>query len=325
MLEMIQSVLPLADVNETFWFPTQASTFAKEIDSFYDILFWISMFFFVIIMVPMGYFMWKYRQRKGYQGSPEALHNNALEITWTVIPTFIVVWIFARGTIGYLDMTKMPEGDVLEIKVQAMKWAWSFEYPNSAVHETLHLPVGRPVKLIMRSDDVLHSLFIPAFRCKQDIVPGRYNRMWFEAIKTGEFDLFCTEYCGDKHSQMITRVFVHEPEEYEKWVAEAARPPESPVEHGEWLYQRRGCKSCHSIDGTKVIGPSFKGSWGKDVDLSVGRTIRFDENYVRRSILEPQAEFRNGYQGASAMPSYQGRFKEKELDAIIEFMKSLKD
>jgi cytochrome c oxidase subunit 2 len=269
--------------------------------------------------------MWKYRDRPGYKGDPEALHNNALEIFWTVVPTFIVVWIFARGTVGYLDMAKPPEADLLEIKVQAQKWAWSFEYPNGAIDVHLHIPRDRPVKLIMRSDDVLHSLFIPAFRAKTDIVPGRYNVMWFQATKDGEYDLFCTEYCGDKHSEMLAKVFVTENAEYEKWVANAAKPPEAPVEHGKWLYERRGCKSCHSIDGTKVIGPSFKGTWGKDVPLAAGSPVAFDENYVRESVLEPQAKSRDGYQSASAMPSYQGRLKEKEIMALAEYMKSLKD
>jgi cytochrome c oxidase subunit 2 len=313
------------DLHKTFWFPEQASTFAPEIDSFFYAILWICIIFFVLIVVPMGYFMWKYRDRPGYKGDPEALHNNALEIFWTVVPTFIVVWIFARGTVGYLDMAKPPEADLLEIKVQAQKWAWSFEYPNGAIDVNLHIPRDRPVKLIMRSDDVLHSLFIPAFRAKTDIVPGRYNVMWFQATKDGEYDLFCTEYCGDKHSEMLAKVFVTENAEYDKWVANAAKPPEAPVEHGKWLYERRGCKSCHSIDGTKVIGPSFKGTWAKEVPLAAGGPVPFDENYVRESVLEPQAKAREGYQSASAMPSYQGRLKEKEIMALAEYMKSLKD
>jgi cytochrome c oxidase subunit II len=315
----------LGDVHKTFWFPEQASTFAPEIDSFYYAILYISYVFFFLIIIPMGYFMWKYRMRPGYKGSPEALHNNALEITWTIIPTFIVVWIFARGTVGYLDMAKPPEGELLEIKVQAQKWAWSFEYPNGAIDTNLHLPRDKAVKLTMRSDDVLHSLFVPAFRAKTDVVPGRYNVMWFEPTKNGEYDLFCTEYCGDKHSQMVAKTIVHDQADYVKWVLEAAKPPVDPVEHGKWLYERRGCKSCHSIDGKKVIGPSFKGGWGKEVVLAKGSPVRFDENYVRTSILDPQAMARDGYQTASAMPSYQGRLKEKEIMALIEFMKSLKD
>jgi len=319
-------IMPLfGDVEKTFWFPEQASTFAPEIDNFYYAILYISYVFFFLIIAPMGYFMWKYRMRPGYKGAPEALHNNALEITWTVIPTFIVVWIFARGTWGYLDMAKPPEGDLLEIKVQAQQWAWSFEYPNGAIDNTLHLPRDKAVRLILRSDDVLHALFVPAFRAKTDIVPGRYNVMWFQPTKNGEYDLFCAEYCGDKHSQMITKTFVHDQADYDAWVAKAAQPPIKQDEHGKWLYERRGCQSCHSIDGKKVIGPSFKGSWGKEVALAKGSPVRFDEKFVRQSILDPQSQARDGYQSASAMPTYQGRLKEKEILAIIEFMKSLRE
>jgi cytochrome c oxidase subunit 2 len=316
--------LPLADANKTFWFPEQASTFAAEVDSFFYFILWLSVFFFVLIVGGMAYFIWKYRERPGYRGNPEAEHNTPLEITWTVLPTFIVIYIFVRGAAGYLNMSRAPS-ETLDIQVQAQKWAWTFTYPNGAVSPELHLPIDQAAKMVMRSSDVIHSFFVPAFRAKSDVVPGRYNLMWFQPTKEGTYDLLCTEYCGDKHSEMLTKVTVHSKEGYEKWVADAAKPPEDPVEHGKWIYERYGCKSCHSLDGSKVVGPSFQGSWGVDVALAGGKGSQaFDENYVRESILDPQAKARSGYEAASAMPSYQGRLKEEQLAAVIEFLKSLK-
>lgn len=356
----------LADKNVSFWFPEQASTFAAEIDWFFNMITLISVVFFVLIVGAMVYFIWKYRERPGYRGSPEALHNTPLEITWTVVPTFIVIWIFAQGTVGYVDMATPPQAGTLDIEVVAQKWNWQFIYPNGAITTELHLPVDRPAKLKMRSVDVIHSLFVPAFRAKCDIVPGRYNYMWFQPTKANAkadsaafqaavdernariaksgnkdeawnydtlgftpdgfefYDLFCTEYCGDSHSKMIAQVVVHEPGEFEKWIAEAAEPPmEDPVEWGLWLYQRVGCKSCHSVDGSKVVGPSFKGSWAGSVDVYQGDSIAFDDNYVRESIIYPQAKARTGYESASAMPSYQGRLKEEEISALTAYIKSL--
>ena len=315
----------LADVNKSFWFPEQASTFAKEIDSFYNFILWLCIVFFVLIVAGMIYFTVKFRDRPGYKGSPEALHNTPLEITWTVLPTFLVIYIFVRGTVGYLDMSS-PPSDTLDVQVTARKWSWGFQYPNGAISTELHLPLNRPAKMIMRSEDVIHSLFVPAFRAKADVVPGRYNIMWFQPTVKGTYDLFCTEYCGDSHSRMITKVVVHEKEDYEKWVAEAAKPPEKPDEHGKWLYERMGCKSCHSIEkDKKIVGPSFFGSWGNDVALANGKGTKvFDENYVRASVLNPQEAARSGYESASAMPSYQGRLKENQILALIEFMKTLK-
>jgi cytochrome c oxidase subunit 2 len=324
MFPMHTDRLPLADANASFFFPEQASTFAPRVDTFFHILVAISVVFFAIVVVGMIYFAIKYRMRAGYAGSTEALHNTPLEITWTVIPTLIVIWIFYEGAMGYLDMSKPPAADTFDVQVQAQKWAWTFTYPNGAISDELHLAKGQAAKMIMRSSDVIHSLYVPAFRAKCDVVPGRFSVMWFEPTKLGTYDLFCAEYCGDQHSEMLAKVFVHEPEELEEWLVEAASPPvEDPVAHGEWLYERVGCKACHSIDGSSRVGPSFLGTWGKSVPLSVGGAVEFDENYVRESILYPPVKYRSGYEQASAMPSYQGRLKENELDAITAFLKSL--
>ncbi len=318
----------LGDINpNSFWFPPAASNFAEETDFLFMAILWISLFFFVLIVGVMLYFVMQYRRRPGYRGDSRPLHNNALEIFWTVIPTLVVIWIFARGVYGYMDMVR-PPAETIDINVTARKWDWSFQYPNGAIADTLHVPVNKAVRLRMRSVDVLHSFFVPAFRAKTDLVPGRVTTMWFEPIKEGVYDLFCTEYCGDQHSEMIKQqgVFVTSEAEYEAWLAEAAKPPTHPVAHGYWLYSRRGCKSCHSVEPDKrIVGPSFAKSYGETVKTATGESVVFDENYVRESILYPQAKAREGYQNASQMPSYQGQLTEEELMALTAFLQEMKE
>jgi cytochrome c oxidase subunit II len=320
----LHSMIPSFLADKTFWFPEQASTFGKQIDFLYDVILWISIFFFVPIVVAMVFFMIKYRQRPGYKGSPEALHNNTIEIIWSVVPTLIVVGIFWEGMTGYLDMMRLPV-DTEDVKVTAKKWVWSFKYKNGAESDKLYVQKGRDTKLIMRSDDVLHSFFVPAFRAKRDIVPGRYNYMWFQPTVTGKFDLFCTEYCGDNHSGMITEAIVLEEADYNKMLAELAKEPEDIVARGKWLYERKACKGCHyaGTDGANGPGPSYNGSWGKPVPLAVGGEVTFDENYVSESILNPIGKARKGYERASPMPSYKGQLKEDQIEALIAFIKSL--
>lgn len=317
----------LADKNATFWFPPKASTFAEETDALYMYIMWISVVFFVLIVGVMIWFVMQYRRRPGYKGDSGALHSNTLEITWTVIPTLVVIWIFARGVYGYMDMMT-PPADTLDINVTARSWDWSFQYPNGAVHDQLHIPVDRAIRLRMRSEDVLHAFYVPAFRAKSDVVPGRVTTMWFQPILEGSYDLFCAEYCGEQHSQMIKRqgVVVHDQAGYDKWVAEAAKPPTHPVAHGYWLYSRMGCKSCHSVEpDVKIVGPSFARTYGQTFKNSAGASVAFDENYVRESILEPQKQMREGYQNASQMPSFQGKLNETELSALTAFLEAMTD
>jgi cytochrome c oxidase subunit 2 len=321
------------------WFPEGASSFAPQVDFLFTAILWICIVFFVPIVIAMGYFMWVYRERPGYRGSPEALHNTAIEITWTVVPTIVVVWVFWEGAMGYLDMARIPKGTV-DINVTAKKWQWAFKYENGGEHEVipvenvsakelplLVLPVDRDIKIIMRSDDVLHSFYIPAFRAKRDVVPGRYNYMWFHTTKEGLYDLFCTEYCGDNHSQMNAKVKVVSQEEYKKALEKAIQEPEDPLERGRLLYKRQGCSTCHNAgaEGASGPGPSYNGSWGKSVQLESGNEVAFDENYVRESILNPQAKARKGYGKASPMNSYAGKLKDDQIDALITFIKSMEN
>jgi cytochrome c oxidase subunit 2 len=317
----------LADKHATFWFPPKASTFAEETDVFFMYILYISIFFFAIVVGALVWFSIKFRRRPGYRGDSRPMHNNALEITWTVIPTLIVCWIFARGVYGYMDMMR-PPADTLDINVTARKWDWSFQYPNGAISDQLHIPNNQAIRLRMRSEDVLHSFYVPAFRAKTDIVPGRVNVMWFRPILEGEYDLFCAEYCGDQHSEMIKRqgVVVHDDEGYRNWVAEAAKPPINPTAHGYWLYERQGCKSCHSVqEGKRIVGPWFTNSFGKTFKNAQGADVKFDEQYIRQSILEPQAQIREGYQNASQMPSFQGKLNEEELISLTAFLQAMSD
>ena len=306
----------------SFWFPPQASTTAATVDWVYYFIYWICVFFTVLILAAALWFVFAFRSKKSAPAAAAA-HNTALEITWTVVPGILCVFIFYFGLTGYMDTRTAPD-DSYEIHVTGQKWFWTFTYPNGAITPELHIPAHRPVRLIMTSNDVLHSFFIPAFRTKQDVVPGRYTEEWFEATETGEFQVFCTEYCGTKHSEMLTKTFVHEQDDFDKWLAKAGDVHEghTPAEAGEILTKQRGCLACHSLDGSKAIGPTWKGIWGRSEQLSDGSSVKVDENYVRTSILQPQSQIVAGYPGS--MPTFQGQLKDRDITAIIEYFKTLK-
>jgi cytochrome c oxidase subunit 2 len=281
------------------------------------------MVFYALIVGLMVTFVLRYRQRPGHGPQPSASHNTPLEMLWSVIPSILVAIIFLWGFFTFLDIRQAPANSY-EIRVIAKKWVWSFAYPNGYVDADLHLPANRPVRLVMSSDDVIHSLYIPAFRTKMDIVPGRYSSMWFEATEPGEFPLFCAEYCGTKHAQMSATVKVHPSGEFERWLADASNFLDrmTPVDAGRLLYNRRGCFQCHSLDGTAKTGPTFKDSFGTQQALTDGSLVTVEENYIRQSILEPQAKVRAGFK--PVMPTYQGQLNDREIDALIEFIKSLR-
>lgn len=318
------SALLLAGSDATFWLPEGSSNFAGEVDRLFYLIFWLSVFFFVLILGMAAWFLAKYRRKEGEAPRPQksSHHNTALELLWSVIPLMIVLGIFVTGFRGYMDLQTPPDG-AYEIQVRGQKWSWSFTYPNGYEDSELHVPKGVPVKLVMSSSDVLHSFFVPAFRTKQDLVPGRYTSVWFEAQKAGETEIFCAEYCGTNHSQMLAKLVVHEPEDFDAWLTKVAdwistMPPD---EAGALLYQKKGCVQCHSIDGTGGIGPTFAASFGNRRSFSDGSTGVMDENYIRESILNPRARMVAGFD--PVMPTFQGRFKEDELVAIIAYIKSL--
>jgi len=306
----------------SFWFPEGASRNAEQVDQLFFVILGVSIFFFFIILSAMTVFTIRYRRQDPSVVPHGSHHNTWLEITWSVIPGIIVAVIFVWGFLAYLNMRSAPD-DAYEIQVIAKKWSWAFVYPNGHVDSDLHVPVDRPVRLVMSSDDVIHSLYVPAFRIKMDLVPGRYTETWFEANRAGEYTLFCAEYCGTQHSTMLAQVVVHPSGEFEPWLENAANLLEnlSPVEAGAVLYQRRGCVQCHSLDGSAKAGPSFQGVFGTTQLMTSGESVVVDENYLRESILEPQAKIRAGYR--PVMPTYQGQLKDEEIAALIAFIKSL--
>lgn len=316
--------LPLAQTayGNNFFFPERASDVAGAVDTLFFFILWVSMIFFAIIVGVMTLFLIKYRHREDHEARESPSHNNVLEILWSVIPTIIVAVIFLWGFGAYMDM-RQPPSNAYEIRVVARKWTWEFIYANGHRDPDLHIPVNRPVRLVMSSEDVIHSLFIPAFRVKMDVLPDRYTTTWFNPTRVGEYTLFCTEYCGEQHSTMLARVVVHPSGEFEKWLADAASFLDrvTPEEGGRIVYQRKGCAQCHSIDGSARSGPTFKGIFGAQHEMVDGSRIPVDENYIRKSILEPMADIRAGYK--PVMPTYAGQIREEEIDALIAFIKSL--
>jgi cytochrome c oxidase subunit 2 len=305
-----------------FWMPSSSSSVSESVDWIFDFILWISIFFMVLVTVLMVMFIFRYRHRSGKDAKGGPSHNTALEITWSVIPLIIVILIFWYAFEVYLDLATPPE-DAYEVMVTGQKWKWLFTYSNGYIDENLHVPVDTDVRLVMTSEDVIHSLFVPAFRVKQDVVPGRISKMWFRALYPGEYDIYCTEYCGTGHSDMGAKVVVHPPGEFEPWLAEASNFLDrmSPAEGGALLYAQRGCTQCHSVDGSANIGPTFLNLFGSSRQFTDGTTGLADEEYIRQSILEPQARVIAGYQ--PVMPTYQGRLKDREIMAIIEYIKTL--
>jgi cytochrome c oxidase subunit 2 len=307
-----------------FWLPEQASTVAESVDNAWWLVYWVSAIFFTIIVVAQVWFMWTYRRRAGWTEQKTAHHNMPLELTWSIVPSLIIIVMFVQGFLGFLDM-RTPPANTYDITVVAKKWSWTFIYPNGVVHPELHVPAHKNVKLIMSSEDVIHSLFVPAFRVKQDIVPGRYNYLWFNATKEGTYDLECAEYCGTNHSEMRTKVIVH-PETgdncLKKWLAERELEILNmpPIQLGELLYNQRGCSQCHSLDGTKRVGPSFDQTFGNEHEFTGGAKHAGDEEYIRESIENPQALVRLGF--PPSMPTFKGTLRPIEIRGLVAFIKS---
>lgn len=314
----------------SFQLPPQASEAAARLDSDYMFIYWINVLFTVLIFGALFLFIWKYHKRKHPVAAKLATHNTVLELTWSILPMFVLAYMFWIGFVGFMD-TRTPPRNAREIQVTGQKWNWTFSYnvPGVGSFQTdeLHVPVNEPVVLVMSSEDVLHSFFIPAFRCKQDVVPGRYTKQWFTATMPGEYTAFCAEYCGTKHSNMMAPVTVHEPGQFEVWLANAVRFDESmPLEErGKVMVKRLGCGQCHSVDGTALTGPSWvrdgKSIFGITEKLKDGSTVEVDENYIMESIKNPGAKIVAGYD--NVMSAYAGRVKDEEISYIIAYMKSL--
>ena len=318
--------LPKSPPGKDFWMPADASVTTSNVDWLYDVLLWTSLVSGVAVVAVIVAFVVKYRVsgREGDKAAPPGTtHNTALEVTWSVLPMFLLVAVFVWGFQGFVAL-RTPPKDAIEVHATGQKWKWLFTYPNGYTDSKLHVPVNKPVRVIIESVDVLHSLYIPAFRQKMDAVPGRYTDLWFEATKVGEFPIFCTEYCGTSHSDMLSEVVVHEPGGYEEFLekAEEEKKTMEPALLGQLLYNQAGCAACHTVDGSPKLAPTWKGIFGTTRPLSDGSTVKIDENYIRESILEPQAKVAQGF--APNMPTFKGKLKDYELNGLIAYIKSLK-
>jgi cytochrome c oxidase subunit 2 len=323
LLARLASALVAQPDSGGFWFPAEASQNAPQVDSIFNFILWVSAAFFALIVALMIAFVVKYRRRAGVKPEASPSHNTKLELAWSIIPGILLLFMFYFGAKAYVDL-RTPPDDALEIFVTGQKWSWSFTYPNGHVDPELHVPIDQPVRLVLTSDDVIHSFFVPAFRIKMDAVPGRYTKTWFVAKESGTFQAFCAEYCGTRHSDMLAHVIVHPPGGYERWLDEASNllAKLSPVDAGKKIYESYGCKACHTIDGTAGIGPSWKGIYGREDTFTDGTHAVAEENYLRQSIVDPQAKIVAGF--APVMPTFKGKLKDSEITAVIAFIKSLK-
>ena len=321
--EQLQSEM-FTEHHGSYWFPEQASTFGQDLDWLYMLIFWVSLAFFAGMIGAMVYFVLKYRHRPGHEPEKSPSHNTALEIAWSVLPSFLLIWFFVDGARGFFDMRITP-GDCEQIQVVAKQFDWTFYYPDgdsTPMSSGLHLVRNRPVEFVLESNDVLHSFFIPAFRQKQDVVPGRYTYVWAKPIKTGTFRLYCSEYCGESHSGMKSIVVVHETEAERKEATNYDWKGNSPRDNGERLFNMQ-CAGCHNPTDVKKTGPGLGGIWGKNETLDDGSSVLVDDNYFRESILEPNAKIVSGYARPSQMQNFTGKLSDQQILWLRIYTKSL--
>jgi cytochrome c oxidase subunit 2 len=347
------ALLAQASLWDKLWFRDQVDTgtFAAPTDAVFFFIFWVSLFFFVVLMGLMVLFAVKYRRRPGVAPEISASHNTKLEIFWSVVPTILLAVMFFWGLYEYIPM-KIAPADAETVNVTAKQWGWDWVYDNGAgtlqteiiadaVAPVFALPLNKPVKFVMSSSDVIHSMYFPAFRTKRDIFPNFYTTLWVEpTVATHRYDeaekkylpinpdvtrgfyMACTEYCGNQHSQMWARIMVLSDADYARWKDEQSSTDSIPLDLlGATLRGTKGCSSCHTVDGGKGTGPSWKGIWGETHKYKDGGSAVVDENYLRESILEPAKHIVEGY--PNQMQSYQGLLTDRELTAIIVYIKSL--
>jgi cytochrome c oxidase subunit II len=315
--EWIFSVMPLA-----------ASIHADEIDYLYWFLIVTCGILFLLVVVPLGFILWRYRRKSMNQRAlSQKDHNFWLESLWTFLPLIYLAVLFVWGFYQYLDMYVAPH-NAMELRVIGQKWQWSIDYPKEEINVagvgvTIAVPVNRPVKVVLASQDVIHSFYFPNGRTKADAVPGRYATLWFKADKIGEFPILCAEYCGDLHSQMLAKLVVMSDEDYQEWVdGIKAQSDNMPLpELGQKLIGKLGCTTCHSTDGSPKLAPSFKNLYGKMEELVDGTKVEINDNYISQKILTPQKTQAKGF--PQIMPSFQGRVSERDISALIAVIKSL--
>lgn len=306
-----------------------ASNFVGKVDAAFMFIIGVAIFFIVGLTALMILFIIKYNRKKN-QKATQIKGSLRLELIWTIVPTLLVLVMFWFGWAGWKPM-KNPPKDAREVTSISRMWSFSFEYENGKVSPNLVLPVNEPVVINLESVDVIHSLFIPAFRVKEDMVPGRTKQMWFRPQAEGTYDLFCTEYCGLRHSYMETTVEILSPEEFEKWYADTtgveAGEEEMAGSEGFAILRAQGCNACHSSDGSRLVGPSYLGLWESEVVVEENgekKTVVADRDYIVNSIYQPNEQIVEGYQ-KGLMQSYEGTITQEDIDKIIEYLQSLNE
>jgi cytochrome c oxidase subunit 2 len=301
------------------FFPTPASTTASRVDEIYFSLLCLSVFVLAVVFLPMIYFLFKYRRGKKANRKPLSVSTMRVEVTWTLIPTFIAMCLFAWGADVYF-YEEVPPANTLGVNVIGKQWMWKIQHQegNPEINE-LHIPVNRDIKLTLASEDVIHSFFVPAFRIKQDVVPGRFTTEWFKATRLGDYRFYCSEYCGADHAKMQGMVYVMTPPDYEAWLGQGA-PRDTLAQSGEKLFREMGCSGCH-VNSTAVHAPPLEGLYGKPVALSDGTFAYADDKFIRDHILLPSLQVPAGYQ--PVMPPFQGHVTEEQLLELIAYIKSI--
>ena len=304
---------------DSFWMPEGASTVAAEVDGLFYFVTWASAVLFAGVIGAMIYLAVRYRRRHEREVPEIVVPNKLIEISWIVVPTILVLILFNWGFKLYIKMGIAPP-DSYEIVVRGSQWKWDFEYPDgTTTTNEVHVPIDRPVRFKMSSIDVLHSLFVPAFRVKQDVLPDRYTYIWFQATKQDTFQVYCTEYCGTAHSGMLASLVAESQDKFETWLKSAGAAEDVPLPQlGANLYEQQMCIQCHTIDGNPGIGPTFQGLYGKTETMDDGSTVQVDDNYLRESILEPGAKVVQGYQ--NIMPAAYGSMNERQIAGLIAFI-----
>lgn len=301
-------------------FPEQASTFAAEVDYLYFFILAVTLVFGIGCAVVIFFFAVKYREKEKFGRGADIHGSMVLEVTWTIIPFVIAMIIFIFGAVVFYNLYR-PPADTMDIYVVGKQWMWKFQHGTGQreINE-LHVPVGRKIKLVMTTEDVIHDVYIPAFRTKADVVPGRYTTLWFEATKPGKYHLYCAEYCGLNHSGMRGYVVVLPQNEFDNWLS-GNTSGQTPVEAGRDLFENKlGCASCHA-GGANQRGAKLEGLFGSDVKLVGGQTVKATDEYIRNSIINPSAQVVEGYQ--PIMPTFKGQVTEEQLVSLVAYIKSL--
>ena len=327
------SSLLLANAQDgTFWMPPRVTELGQSVDSTFYFIYWLCVIFFVLIVGALVLFAFKYRRRSDDDKTSPIKGHHKLELIWSIGPGILLFVMFGLGLKGFVAYLT-PPADAMDIRVIGQKWSWAFTYPNGGSETAdLYVPVGQPVRLTMSSTDVLHSFFVPAFRVKRDVVPNRYTVMWFQADEPGEYPIFCTEFCGTDHSRMLGTVHVVPQHEYDAHIDTLLGCPSGSTlaECGEVVFARNGCTACHggAMEGG-VNGPPLAGLFGRGEQLTNGTTVCADgvqdiecENYIRQSIVDPNAEIVAGWPEPSAMPTFAGRIDDEGMNALIEYIRS---